>query len=75
MLVARNRSSGKYFIVIDHLTDGRLFCVNPENRIRPLSEKLFDEVIDEDIDKLISCGHITVSVNLTPSSQKSHAVA
>ena len=33
MLIARNRDSGKYFIVIEYLPDGRLFCVNPENNI------------------------------------------
>ena len=59
MLVVRNRCSGKYFIVIEHLTDGRLFCVNPDTKIKPLSENLFEEVFDEDKDRLISNGFIT----------------
>jgi hypothetical protein len=59
MLVARNRCSGKYFIVIEHLTDGKLFCVNPECRIREFEKKIFDEVFDEGKDRLISNGFIT----------------
>jgi hypothetical protein len=59
MLVARNRCSGKYFIVIEHLADGRLFCINPNTKIKPLSENLFDEVFDEGKDRLISNGIIS----------------
>lgn len=57
--VCRNKESGKYFIYIEDVSGNKLKLVNPYAKIKDLEEDLFEEVLDENEERLIKDGQIT----------------
>jgi len=60
MKFCKNIYSGKYFIYIQYLGDGKLLLVTPNAEIKALEGHLFQESFEEDENTLISQGLTSV---------------
>lgn len=59
IFVCKNKSSGKYFIYLESLTDRKVSLINPEGRQLALRADLFEEPKDDSMDYLLSYKLIT----------------
>jgi hypothetical protein len=43
--IYQNKQSGKYFIFVDHISEDRLLLVTPNNRVKAIETKFFEDPI------------------------------